>query len=93
MTVNVESRGLMIKKLNELQNWAHDSFWKTMLAGIVLGTVFAAIFLLCWAGLHLAFPESIRSAGVVGRLCAWAAFVGGSAVMVATPIREKKKKE
>ncbi len=83
----------MNKKLNELKNWAHDSFWRTMLAAIPLGTVFTVIFFLCWAGLHLAFPESIRSVAVMDWICEWVVFIGLSVAIVSTPAREKKNKK
>ena len=83
----------MNKKLNELKNWAHDSFWRTMLAAIPLGTVFTAIFFLCWAGLHLGFPESIRSAAEADWIFEWILFVVIAAGLVSTPTREKKNKK
>ena len=83
----------MNKKLNKLKNWAHDSFWRTMLAAIPLGTVFTAIFFLCWAGLHLAFPESIRSAAEADWIFEWILFVVIAVGLVSTPTREKKNKK
>ena len=83
----------MSKKLNELKIWAHDSFWRTMLAAIPLGAVFTVIFFLYWAGLHLAFPDSIRSAAEMNWVLQWIIFVGGWVVIVSTPAREKKNKK
>lgn len=83
----------MNKKLNELKNWAHDSLWRTMLVAIPLGTVYMAIFFLCWAGLHLAFPESIRSLADVDWLSKWILFVVIGVGFVSIPTREKKNKK
>ncbi|MDY3080281.1 MAG: hypothetical protein SOR56_08805 [Oscillospiraceae bacterium] len=83
----------MNKKLNELKNWAHDSLWRTMLVAIPLGTVYMAIFFLFWAGLHLAFPESIRSVAEADWIFEWILFVVIAVGLVSTPTREKKNKK
>lgn len=80
----------MIKKINDLKIWAQDSFWRTFLAAIPLGTVLAVIIFLCWAGLHLAFPESIRSAAEADWILEWIISVVLCAGLLSRPTREKK---